>query len=115
MRGVEQVDVNRRQNEAVVIRRKGTAPGTELVRAVQGAGYRAQVIPTYQLALECPKLGTQCATDKVRRAFASIHGVRGVGFPAQTKAIVYFDRRRTSAGRLMQVVAGLGLSCNRGN
>lgn len=113
MRGVEKVEVDRRHSEAVVIRRKGRAPGSALVEAVRRAGYHAEVIPTYQLTLECPNLGRVGGHDRVRKALAGVRGVRAVGFPERTKAIVYYDRRRTSARKLMKLLESRHLECDK--
>ena len=95
------------------MREKGTAPGTQLVQAVKRAGYQADVIPIYRLQLDCPDMNSAGCPDKVRRALAGVRGVRGVGFPGLTSAVIYYDGRTCTVSRLLQVMQREGVSCSR--
>ena len=113
MRGVKKVEVNRRQSEAVVTRIKGQAPGSKLVAAVRRAGYTAKVIPTYRLTLECPTMAKAGCNERMKRALRSVRGVRGIGFPSPTQAVIYFDGRRTSAQELKRLFKSRGHDCSK--
>ncbi len=93
-----------------MIRRRGTAPGTELTQAVRRAGYGATVIPTAKTTLTVADMGCSGCPEKVQAALNRVSGVRGVRMTSRTEAIVYYDRRRVSTAQLVQTVKRCGFT-----
>ena len=91
-------------------RRRGTAPGTELTRAVRRAGYSATVVPTVMATLQVTDMGCSGCPEKVQAALQRVAGVRGVRMPSRTEAVVYYDRRRVSTSQLVQAVKRSGFT-----
>ena len=91
-------------------RRRGTAPGSELTRAVRGAGYVATVIPTVKTTLEVQGMGCSGCPEKVDAALGRIRGVRAVRIPSCNEAVIYYDRRRVSTNQLVQAVSRCGFT-----
>ena len=110
VRGVVSATVDKRRSEAVVTRRRGTAPGSELTRAVRRVGYGATVIPTVKTTLRVADMGCSGCPEKVQAALQRVAGVRGVRMPSRTEAVVYYDRRRVSTTQLVQAVKRSGFT-----
>ena len=87
------------------------ASGPSLVQAILRIGYRAVVIPTLRMTLDCPDMACEGCSDRVAAALRRVTGVRGVRFPSATQAVVYYDGRRLSESRLLRIVKGAGFSC----
>ena len=112
VRGVVSATVNKRKSEAVVTRRRGTAPGTQLTQAVRRAGYSATVIPTVMATLTVADMGCSGCPEKVQAALRRVAGVRGVRMPSRTEAVVYYDCRRVSTSQLVQAVKRSGFTAS---
>jgi len=110
VRGVVSATVDKRRSEAVVTRRRGTAPGTELTSAVRRVGYGATVVPTVKTTFSVADMGCSGCPEKVQAALRRVAGVRDVRMPSRTEAVVYYDRRRVSTSQLVQAVSRCGFT-----
>jgi copper chaperone CopZ len=111
VRGVTDVQVERGCDEAVVTRRQGTAPTSELVDAVRRTGYGATLVPVFRTELDCPDLDCAGCPERVRSALERAPGVRGVTLSTRTRIVVFYDRRRTGPETIRQVVLSQGFGC----
>ena len=111
MRGVVSVSIDRRTNEAAVVRQQGTAPGGTLVAAVRRVGYTASVIPTLRFERDVPGLAPAGAAERAHKALLAERGVRGVFFRTRTHFTVFYDGRKTDEGCLTRAIERVGIDC----
>ena len=112
VRGVVSATVDKRRSEAIVTRRRGTAPGSELTQAVRRAGYSATVSPTTRTILEVEGMTCGGCPEKVQAALERVSGVRAVRMPSDTEAVIYYDSRRVSQAQLVQAVSRCGFAAH---
>jgi len=111
VQGVVSVSIDKRSNEAAVIRKEGTAPGGTLVAAVRRVGYTASVIPTLRFEREVPGMERVGVAERVNRLLRAEVGVRGVVFPSRTQLVVFYDGRRLNEQCLVRTVKRAGIDC----
>jgi len=109
---VSTVTVDKPRSEAVVVRHRGLASGTELVEAVRRAGYRATVIPTLVTTIEVEDMTCGGCPERVKATLSRLGGVRAVTIPSEGEAVVYYDRRKVKPSDLVAALRRSGFECH---
>jgi copper chaperone CopZ len=108
VRGVQSASVDRRRDEATVIRLQGQASNQELVAAVRRVGYSASMIPVKNVTLSVSNMDRQGASERVRAALTRVPGVREVSVSGRNVAKVSYDNRRTDQNGLIRACQRAG-------
>lgn len=109
VRGVTYANVDRRRNEATVLRTRGQAPDKDLVKAVHKLGYSASIIPVKSSTLSVNMACVGCP-ERVRSALRRVSGVRTVALQGKTTAKVEYDCRRANERGLVQACKRAGFT-----
>jgi Cu+-exporting ATPase len=110
VRGVQSATIDTRNDEARVLRRRGSGSNDALVAAVRRAGYTASVIPVSDVTLAIRGMDCGGCPEKMRSALRRVRGVRRVRVLGTARAQVFYDRRRVTDSVIVQAIERAGFS-----